>query len=42
MIGVGLAPGGAVGKVNVYVAPTAPAGAQPFSNSGWTGSRVGS
>jgi hypothetical protein len=48
VIGAGLAAGGGIGKVNVYVAPTGPATAAPsgaasqaFSNSGWTGSRVG-
>jgi hypothetical protein len=46
VVGVGLAPGGGVGKVNVYAAPTAApdpgrTGARPYSNSGWIGSRVG-
>jgi hypothetical protein len=49
VIGAGLAAAGrGIGKVNVYVAPTGPATAAPsdaapqaFSNSGWTGSRVG-
>ncbi len=41
VIGLGLADGGGVGKVNVYAAPIEPTRrAQPSSNSGWMGSRV--
>jgi hypothetical protein len=49
VVGVGLPAGGGIGKVNVYVAPLAPASPaadgtgerpQAFSNSAWMGSRV--
>ena len=43
VVGLGLPPGGGIGKVNVYAAPGAvtPPGGRRYSNSGYSGSRVG-
>ena len=39
VVGVGLPPGGGIGKVNVYAARAD--ARRRYSNSGWIGSRVG-